>query len=377
MFSHLNSSSRKNEFGIFCRTFLLFLGAALFISFTASLSQAETSEKVMADPVAVTPLSGLVPDNLIMMGDGQAFSEYAIVADKSKRTLTLWKNVNGKTELVAAHPMDIGKNDGDKSSSGDARTPEGIYFPQEMRDGARLNYDLYGKRIFTLDYPNFFDRFANKTGYGIWLHAVPDSKSLMRGSRGCVVVRNDIITKLTPFISLKKTPVIIAGDVDYVNPEGMADHQVEILKWIEKWRNAWQSKDIESYIGMYHPDFKSQHMNRDQWKRYKSNLNTAYKTISVSVSKPVFFTRKDEAILNFMQAYESSGKKDFGRKTLYLKKDAKLGYTILGEEWAPEEGLLENPIAGTLPPKIEENLAQKTALKKEQSAKPEQKSVEN
>lgn len=361
----------------FRRTFLLSAVAAFLVgSFCLSSSQAETKESMTADPVAVQPLPGLVPDNLIMMGDGKAFSEYAILADKSKRTLTLWKNHDGKTELVAAHPMDIGKNDGDKVSNGDAKTPEGIYFPQEMLDGAKVNFDNYGVRIFTLDYPNFFDRFAKKTGYGIWLHAVPDTKSLLRGSRGCVVVRNDIIKKLSPFISLKKTPVIIASEVDYVNQDGLKDHQENIMKWLDKWRQAWESKDIENYMAMYSPDFKSQHMNYKQWKRYKTNLNTVYKSISVKVSKPVFFTRKNEAILNFMQAYESSGKKDFGRKTLYLRKDDKNGYTILGEEWAPEEGLLENPIAGTLAPKLEENLAQKTALKKE-APKTEEKSVEN
>ncbi|MEK6555414.1 MAG: hypothetical protein AABZ31_09250, partial [Bdellovibrionota bacterium] len=115
----------------------------------AELSQAETSAPIVAttsatptapvDPVAVRPLEGMVPNNLIVMGDGKAFSEYAIIADKAKRTLTLWHFKDGKIDLVDAYPMDIGKAGGDKVSNGDHKTPEGIYFPQEMLDGTKVN----------------------------------------------------------------------------------------------------------------------------------------------------------------------------------------------------------------------------------------------
>lgn len=309
-----------------------------FASLQTALSQNET------DPVPVRPPDGLVPDNLIVMGDGKAFSDFAIIADKSKRTLTLWQNKEGETVLVDAYPMDIGKAGGDKLASGDHKTPEGIYFPQEMLDGNKINFNEYGVRIFTLNYPNFFDLRAKKTGYGIWLHAVPDTKSLLRGSRGCVVVRNKVITKLTPYITLKKTPVIIEDEVNYISATTLKERQKQFLNYIESWRSAWSKKDIEAYISFYGQDFRALGMDRNRWKRFKNNLNGRYDTISIQIENPVVFARNNEAIINFLQKYESSGLKDFGRKTLHLKLDnTSNNYKILGEDWAPESGgLLAN-----------------------------------
>lgn len=310
----------------------------------ANPSQNETSNSAGAvtakpiDPVAVRPPDGMVPDNLIIMGDGQAFSQYAIVADKAKRTLTLWQHKNGVTSLVDAYPMDIGKAGGDKVAEGDHKTPEGIYFPQEMLDGDKVNFELYGVRIFTLDYPNFFDRLAKKTGYGIWLHAVPDTQTLLRGSRGCVVVRNEIVMKLSPYITLKKTPIIIEEEAHYITRDELAARRKAIATWIETWRKSWQEKEIEKYISFYDDQFRSLGMNKDRWKKHKDRLSRRYATISVEITNPVFFARHDEAILNFLQKYDAPGMSDFGRKTLHLRKDASGQYKILSEEWAPEAG---------------------------------------
>lgn len=289
------------------------------------------------DPEAVRPADGLVPDNLVIMGDGTAFSQYAMIADKSKRTLTVWKNEKNGLQLVTAVPMDIGKNGGNKTIRNDLKTPEGIYFPQTVLEGPGLDYNEYGVRAFPLDYPNFFDQRAKKTGSGIWLHAIPETKSLLRGSRGCVVVRNEIINQITPWITLKKTPVIIEDEVAYISPKELEKRRNDINAWLEKWRAAWETKNIEEYISMYADDFKSMRMKRDQWKAYKDGLNKKYSYISVKLSRPVFFTHNDEAILNFMQQYESDMKKDFGRKTLYLRLVGN-EYKIIGEEWAPEDG---------------------------------------
>src|SRR5690606_32755049 len=101
--------------------------------------------------------------------------------DKANRTLTLWEQKDSVPRLVDAFPMDMGKREGDKTVLGDHRTPEGIYFFVEKYEGPTLNFEEYGIRAFPLDYPNFFDKVLGKTGSGIWLHSIPDTKSLRRG----------------------------------------------------------------------------------------------------------------------------------------------------------------------------------------------------
>lgn len=267
------------------------------------------------------------------------YSPYAFVVDKSARVLSVWQQTPNGLKRIAQHPADMGKATGDKRLRGDHRTPEGVYFLQERLEGPTLNFDLYGKRAFTLDYPNHFDRLERKTGYGIWLHAIPDKVPLTRGSRGCVVVRNDVILGLTDYVRLGRTPIIIQEKVERLSAEKISEATTEINKWIEDWRAAWERKDIDSYIAKYGSEFRSMKMNREQWREYKTKLNENYKSITVRISRPAIFKDRDTAVVRFLQEYHSDQHSDYGEKVLYLKKDNE-GYKIVGESWAAEKSEL-------------------------------------
>ncbi|OFZ12430.1 MAG: hypothetical protein A2Z20_06705 [Bdellovibrionales bacterium RBG_16_40_8] len=304
-------------------------GALVIVSFLYVLVNFCNAQE--PDPAANTPESGMVPDNFVWMGVRQP--SHVLIADKEKRTLTVWSHIQDMAVFVGAFPMDIGKNNGDKFIAGDARTPEGIYFFQDKLEGDQINFDEYGRRAFTLDYPNFFDSLAGKTGHGIWLHAVPETVSLKRGSRGCVVVRNEIIDKLTPMISLKNTPLLILNKVNYVKPEKLQESSKSVISWLEGWRSSWESKNIESYMAYYNNKFKAMKMGKDKWRNYKSGLNQKYSYIKVGVRDPLIISRNNELVLRFIQEYESDGLKDTGEKTLYVKKDSSNQYEIITEYW--------------------------------------------
>ena len=251
----------------------------------------------------------------------------------------MWKSGESGWQRVAEFPADLGKNEGVKTKRNDHRTPEGIYFLKTRLEGSGLDFNLYGSRAFTTDYPNFFDRLEGKTGNGIWLHAVPDKVPLTRGSRGCVVVRNDVIRELTQYVNLGKTPVVISDRLEYVRPSASAALESEIEASIESWRRAWEAKDIAGYIAFYGPQFRSQKMNRDEWREYKDRLNSTYKQLSIKLSRPYVIAYKDRAVARFLQSYASDLHQDFGEKTLYLRKDGGR-FKIVGEEWAEESSRL-------------------------------------
>lgn len=303
----------------------------LIISLLFCLTAAAEEAKV-ADPIAVVPPKGKVPAHLLLWAEGPNHSRFAVVADKGQRTLSLWSKHEGLPQLVEAFPMDMGKKDGDKEVRGDHKTPEGIYFPQQIFEGPSLNFDEYGVRAFELDYPNFFDRRDRKTGDGIWLHAIPDTKSLMRGSRGCVVVRNEIIDRLTPKMDLKKTPVIITKKAKYVSPDKHTAQAEALVAWLDRWRKAWTSKNIDAYMAFYHDGFNALNRNKAAWRRYKAALNERYENIDVRTINPVAFQNEKDVVLKFFQDYESDSLKDFGQKTLFLEFDG-TDYKIRGEEW--------------------------------------------
>lgn len=303
------------------------------------------SSPAYAEDVAKTPPAPAqegepVPASLVEIPFSSNFySPYAFVVDKAQRKLTVWQQTSSGLKQVAQFPADLGKSSGEKRARGDHKTPEGIYFLQERREGQTLDFNLYGKRAFTTDYPNFFDRLEGKTGDGIWLHAVPDHVPLTRGSRGCVVVRNDVILDISQYVKLGRTPILIQNQMDLLPARDMLKTTTEINHWLESWRTAWESKNIDRYIEYYGDEFKSMRMNRGQWKSYKTRLSSLYKSIAVRLSKPVVFADRNRAVVRFLQEYASDMHSDVGEKVLYLKKTDGV-FRIIGETWSEESSQL-------------------------------------
>lgn len=299
----------------------------------ALADESKTDQKV--DPLPEIPPKGMLPHALLSMAtQSPFFSKYALLVDKKRRTLTVWESDGDKVKLVEALPTDIGRLDGDKMSEGDFKTPEGIYFFENTMDGHKVDFKLYGDRIYTMDYPNYFDRLDKKTGKGIWLHAIPDTTSLLRGSRGCVVVRNKVIEHLGKYIELKRTPIVIVNSVDYLSEGDWTKLQAEMKGFLEKWRQAWVGKDLEKYMNLYSDVFSGNGMNKKQWRRYKRGLANQYDFISVNIDDVQIFNHGRKIVLRFLQSYKSNMKQDYGSKILYAWK-VNDHYEIIGETWLP------------------------------------------
>lgn len=312
--------------------------SALVLSFAVPLAARAQTAPVQTE---TTPAyAERVPAGLVHLGPSSGYySPHAFVVDKKARTLTVWIQDSGGYKQIAQFPADLGKNDGDKISEGDHKTPEGAYFLLEKLDGPALDFSQYGKRAFTTDYPNFFDRRDGKTGGGIWLHAVPDKTPLTRGSRGCVVVRNNVILDLTKYVRLTKTPILIEKEIEFVAAADIKKEAQEVAQALEQWRASWASKNIDGYISYYGDDFKAMNMNRAQWKRYKSDLNEKYNSLDIKFSRPVVLRYKDRFVARFLQKYQSDKHADFGEKTLYLRKTGG-DIKIIGEEWRQDSSQL-------------------------------------
>ncbi len=281
--------------------------------------------------------AGELPAALVQLGDGQYFSKTALIVDKSKRLLTVWSKTTGGIAKVTEYPSDLGRKEGPKVSSGDYKTPEGIYFLMNMMEGSNLDFSQYGKKAFTTNYPNLFDQMEGKTGNGIWLHAVPDTVSLQRGSRGCVVLRNDAIADISQYIKLGATPIIILDSMAMVPEETSKTTSQALHKIFEDWRVAWESKNLDKYIEYYDEGFKSLGMTKNKWRAYKDNLNQKYQKIAVHFSEPVIYRSKGKVVIRALQGYNSDQHTDFGEKILYLVEKADNQFKIVGEEWAAVE----------------------------------------
>lgn len=282
----------------------------------------------------------LFPENLLQISATEAFSKYVFVVDKSLRKLMVFER-NGETiKKIEEMTADIGKNNGKKEKQDDHKTPEGIYFFQEKKSPPAIPFSLYGKMAFTMDYPNLFDRQDGKTGYGIWLHSVPDNVPLTRGSRGCVVVRNDGIVQLEKYISFKQTPILIFDKINYVSVEEHKKRRDEKAQFLKDWIAAWESKDLGRYLSFYDHSFTAPGgFNFKTWKRHKEKLTQRYEAIQVRLDQPFLLVHQDQMIVRTLQKYTSNQHTDYGVKIIYARlRDGK--YKIIREEWtsAKESG---------------------------------------
>lgn len=276
--------------------------------------------------------SQLFPADLLQISSTDAFSKYVFVVDKSLRKLMIYERSGEEIIKIEEYPADIGKNGGNKQKRDDAKTPEGIYFFQKKLSPPEIPFEQYGEGAFTTDYPNLFDQRQNKTGSGIWLHSIPDSIPLTRGSRGCVVVRNEVIKKLGDYIKLKETPILIFDQVQYITKEEHVKRRNEIRSFIDEWKKSWESQNIEAYMEHYDSSFSSLGYNFEGWKKYKDNLKNKYSFIKVSLDQPYILMNKNEIIIKTFQKYESDKHTDFGIKTLYTIKDGQK-FKIIKEDW--------------------------------------------
>lgn len=282
------------------------------------------------------PIEKLVPSSLINLGKGPFYSNHVFVVDKANRTLIVWEQTDKGYSKIKSFNADFGRMSGDKVAEGDHKTPEGIYFFPKYLPRALLNFQEYGMhnvRAFTMNYPNLFDRREGKTGSGIWLHTLPDNTPLTRGSRGCVVIRDDDFEEAMKLIKINNTPIMVHDEVKYVTLKEIEVQRNLMVSWLKKWLEAWQSKNLDNYMSFFDKSFRSKRMNWDQWKAYKSNLANEYGEISITISEPRIIHFKDEWIVQFIQKYKSDKYEDFGHKTLYIKGTTIDNLKIIAEEF--------------------------------------------
>lgn len=312
------------------------LATTLIRAFSFSLCVSWALQSSAVEPAAAAaPLSESFPEGLISFSSRPEFSKNIFVVDKARRVLRVYQYENQLPRMVLEVPSDLGKRPGPKLRENDYRTPVGIYFLQKKLSQPEIPFNLYGDVAFTTDYPNVFDKRDAKTGSGIWLHAVPDNVALTRGSRGCVVVRNDMVKKLADYVTLGQTPMLIYDKISELSLEDYKKQRTQYLNFIETWRTAWQNEDIESYIKFYDPTFFNANMDYKQWYNHKKRLKGFYKFIEVSFSEPTILKNKDQVVIRMLQHYRSDRHDDFGEKTIHAHYSPEQGFHIVREDWKP------------------------------------------
>jgi murein L,D-transpeptidase YafK len=253
-----------------------------------------------------------IPASLIQVASKQ---KYIIVVDSSRSRLFLFKNQDGVPILIKDFYVTIGKNGTGKYVEGDQKTPVGVYFVTGFISPKELP-DLYGDGAYPIDYPNAWDQRHGRTGYGIWLHGTPSSTYSRppRDSNGCVIVSNNDLNVLSPFINKGHTPVIISDSINWITKKEWKKHRSNYEQYVEQWRNDWESRDVDLYLRHYSKQYSGLGKDYNSWVEYKRRVNPSKKFIKVNISNTSMFLYPGEEqllVVTFVQDYTSD---NFRRK---------------------------------------------------------------
>lgn len=242
-----------------------------------------------------------------------------LVANKQEKSLRIYRMQDKNPILVNSYNVIVGK-DGDKQKEGDLKTPLGVY--KIVKKFAPAD-QFYGPWAYSLSYPNTLDKVEGKNGYGIWIHGSPmDGSKRDPMSKGCIVVKNDILLDIEKVINPKKATILVGQDSIFKTNV----HEISsILAQFFTWRKSWQESDLEKYLDFYAQDFKRYDgLDKDgfsKMKRYifsqKDDKTIEFKNINISPypneeNKKIFR-------IGFYEVYKTKRHQFQGNKELFIE----------------------------------------------------------
>ena len=253
------------------------------------------------------PPGNLLPNVITQLSE---WHKFAFVIDASRSRLYVFANKKGVPEPVFDYYISTGNGGIGKTREGDEKTPLGVYHLASYLDSKQLP-ELYGAGAYPINYPNKWDQLRDRHGYGIWLHGTPPTvySRPPKDSRGCVVISNQTIDELAPYIDIGRTPFILSNKIQWLKPHTWKEKRNELLQAISQWQRDWQSLDIEKYLSHYSKNYRTRGKSYMQMMK-TSRVNSKKKTfVEVDIKNIDLFDYPGETatvIAVFDQDYRSN-----------------------------------------------------------------------
>lgn len=271
----------KRETHSFSRVFL-FCGCLSLLALFAGVAGTGWTRELRLPPLWAVPEALVFSDAGLYEHPGLSF---ALIVDKSRQQVNLYR-YDGYWRTIAKWPCSTGKLAGPKIMEGDHRTPEGVYFV--TRDvGARFLTETYGTRALPLDYPNWLDRHLSRSGSAIWLHGT--NKPLQaRDTNGCIVLENATIERLTPYLRLNLTPVIIVDRLRLWAAKNARQASDAILSAACQWHAALVGGSYEEFAQWYEPNAAPSMLWWRKWCRQRRRVSSDGKCRSLMAQRAIY-----------------------------------------------------------------------------------------
>ncbi|MCK5543229.1 MAG: L,D-transpeptidase family protein [Desulfobacterales bacterium] len=302
---------------------------------------------------AFANIEEMLPDSLVLLPE----NSNALLVEKSSQQVFLYSR--GETEIIERYRFSCstGEAHGIKIKSGDKKTPEGVYFIKDEYEDKDLS-PIYGGKAFPIDYPNFMDKVARRSGNNIWLHGTNKVLKAM-DSNGCVAMENENILKLSEFVIIDKTPVIIVDILAKTDRNNLDSQSRMIQDWFETWENAINKGSYHDYLSLYDSDYLPEIV---WWKKWYDIRNKTAKDIgdfTLIISNKGIYKQNDIYVVIFNMGLKLLKQNiDFGIRKLFVVKKNN-SYKIIGDVYQTRDNTKEckksSPLVATA-----DSLVQKT-----------------
>jgi len=272
---------------------------------TADVAALQDEARVRVQRYLAAPPVDYLPTPLLQLSPSQS---HVLLVDTSRSRLFVYANQGGRPQYVTDFYISIGKNGIEKQREADQKTPIGVYTILSSKEKLP---DFYGPRAFPISYPNDWDRMNGRGGHGIWLHGTP-SDTYSRApwaTDGCVVLTNDDLAKLSKYVDVSRTPVVIGRKVQWSDPRTWEAQREGFLKAFGTWKADWESLDTNRYFSHYSRDFRAESGDVAAWKAHKRKVNADKKWVKVGVQDLSVFAYPgvdDMMMVTFEQDYRSN-----------------------------------------------------------------------
>jgi murein L,D-transpeptidase YafK len=287
----------------------------------ASLAPLQDEARARLQRYLDAPPVDELPAALVQLAPNQS---HALVVDTSRSRLYVYANDLGRPRYVTDFYISLGKYGVDKEREGDQKTPIGVY--TVVADKEKLP-DFYGPRAYPLSYPNDWDRLHGRKGHGIWLHGTP-SETYSRppwATDGCVVLANDDLARLSKYVDVSRTPVVIGQSIQWRDQRRWEADREAFIAAFTRWKKDWESLDTNRYLAHYSGRFRAEQRDLAAWKARKRQVNAGKSWVKVGIDDLSLFAypgTSDMMMVTFEQDYRSSNLSNRTMKRQYWIREA-------------------------------------------------------
>lgn len=122
---------------------------------------------------------------------------------------------------------------------------------------------------------------------------------------------------------------VAQADIKKTNTSAPANSQDAISAAVNKWAQAWSSKNLDQYFASYGASFKpAKGLSRQTWEQQRKERINKPSKISVEISNLKIESDDSSAKVKFKQSYRADGKPIRTSKTLLMKRDGDNWYIV-------------------------------------------------